>query len=280
MSLDQLHPYADQHAIQSAVFSVHFSTELDVRELGQLKAAAADLKADFPNIVDNHMTRLSFQVTPGAQSSPVASASEHGVGGYVMQRLSAGGIPVAPMRQIVVAGDSVVIVINDYTRWAKFKTDVERYLSVLLKPINSQKGISSVGLQFSDVFVWRADPADLDMAEVFSTNTQYLVPNVFNGDLPLWHSHHGYLMERTEPFAFQQLDNINVSRNLVSGAQQLQIVIVHKATFARPLYKVLDANKEKVSQIMATLHSRNKEILADLLSEGVQAKINLNTSKD
>jgi len=280
MSLDQLHPFAGQHAVQSAAFALSFSTELDVREVQQLKGAAADLKVDFPNLVDEHMTTLSFQVTPGRQHLPLAPAAEHGVGGFFMQRPSADVGSAEPVRQIIVSRENIVIVINDYTRWAKFKADVERYLSVLLKPINAQKGVASVGLQFSDAFVWRADPEELNLAEVFSTNTQYLVPSVFNRGAALWHSHHGYLVEKTVPIAFQQLDNINASRNLVAGVQQLQILTSHKATFARPLYNLLNSNKDKVSTVMDLLHVKNKEILADLLTEEVQAKINLNTLKD
>ncbi|MDD2892894.1 MAG: TIGR04255 family protein [Halothiobacillaceae bacterium] len=280
MSLDQLHPFAGQHAVQSAAFAVDFSTELDVGEVGLLRAAAAGLRADFPEIADNHLTTLRFQVGSGQQDLPVSPAAKYDVGGFVIQRPADGVDPVAPVRQIVVSRKNVVIVINNYTRWAKFKTDIERYLNVLLNPVNAQKGVSSVGIQFSDAFVWRADPDELNLAEVFSTNTQYLVPSVFKKGATLWHSHHGYLVEQADPVVYQQLDNINVSRNLVAGAQQLQILTSHKATFAKPLYKILNSNKDKVSKIMDFLHSTNKGILADLLTDEVQTKISLNTQKD
>ena len=47
-------------------------------------------------------------------------------------------------------------------------------------------------------------------------------------------------------------------------------------TFERPLYKVLDANRAKISSVLDALHARNKEILGALLSTEVQVKINLN----
>lgn len=272
MSLDYLHPFSGQHAIQSAAFAVDFSTELDVGEVGRLRAAAADLKADFPNIQDQHRTTINFQFSSGKQD---ASAAQD-VGGFILERPAPGGAPNQPLRVINVNRENIVVVINDYTRWIKFKADVERYLSILLQTVNSQKGVSSIGLQFSDAFIWRADPSELDLTEVFSQNTQYLTPSVFSKKAMLWHSHNGYLIEQTEPVAFQELDNINVSRNLVAGSHQLQVLTSHKASFPKALFKILDSNKQKISQVMDFLHQKNKEILRDVLTEGVQSKISLN----
>lgn len=272
MSLDYLHPFAGQHAIQSAAFAMDFSTELDVGEVERLRASATELKSDFPNIQDQHRTTINFQFAPGKQDASTAQD----IGGFRLERPAPGGVPAAPLRAIGVSRSNLIVAINDYTRWSKFKADAERYLGVLLKSINAQKGISSVSLQFSDAFVWRADPADMVLTEIFSETTQYLAPSVFAKKAVLWHSHHGYLIDQTAPVAFQELDNINVSRNLVAGAHQLQILTSHKATFPRPIFKILDANKDKVSTIMDLLHKKNKEILADVLTEEVQKKIGLN----
>lgn len=277
MSLEHLQPFAGQHAIQSAAFSADFSSELNLQEVEQLKTAASGLKADFPNIVDQFRTTLSFSVNPAEQNQSAPPPGAPSIGGFVLSRPSAEAVPGANLRQVLVSLKNVIIIINDYTRWAKFTADIERYLGVLLKPINAQKGVASIGLQFTDAFTWNADPEDLNLAEVFSRNTDYLVPSVFKRGVALWHSHHGYLLEQTNPVAFQQIENINVSHNLVNGNPQLQILTSHKATFRKPLYKVLDSNKEKISQIMDGMHRGNKTMLADLLTDEVQNKINLNS---
>ena len=280
MSLDNLHPFAGQHAIQSAAFAVDFSAELNVSEIAQIRSAAVELKAEFPSIADQHLTTVSLQFNPGRQNPPAVPAAAHDIGGFVMQQSGSETVPPVSIRQIVVSRGNVVIAINDYTRWVKFRSDVERYLSILLRGVNSQKGIAGVALQFSDVFVWRADPEDLDLKKVFSTTTQYLTPSVFNRGAMLWHSHHGYIVEQERPVEFSRLDNVNISCNMVGGIPQLQILISHKAVFQKALYKILDVNKLKVSEIMESLHKKNKEILADILSKEVQVKINLNSSKD
>ena len=48
MSLDHLHPFAGQHAIQSAVFALDFANELDIGEISAVRTEATKLVGDFP----------------------------------------------------------------------------------------------------------------------------------------------------------------------------------------------------------------------------------------
>lgn len=276
MNMDLLQPFAGQHAIQSAAFALEFATELDVAEVSMLRLAAADLKNDFPKLTDQQRTTFSFQVgvDPHGPSTPPSAAMDPG--GFILERPSSEQGQVQPLRIIVVSRESITVVINDYTRWDKFRSDIGRYLTTLLQGINVQKGVVGISLQIVDTFIWRSDPADLDINEVFSKNSRYLVSNAFEPSALLWHSHHGFLVEKTAPINFQQLDNVNVSRNLVAGTNQLQILTSHKATFASPLYKILDVNRVQFSSVLDSLHDKNKEILRDILTAAVQLKISLN----
>ena len=265
MSLDYLIPFAGQHAIQSAAIAMDFATQLDVGEVTRLRTAADALKGDFPDIADQHRTTLHMPVGPNNRAP--APAAVHDVGGFVMDRPAPSAIPgTAALRRIIVSRENVVVIVNDYTRWAKFKHAVEKYLGTLLVSINAQKGVSSIGLQITDAFNWNGDPADMKMADIFQPSTPYLTPNAFNPAATLWHSHHGYLVEKVAPMRYSQLDNINISRNIVDGTHRIEILTSHKATFERPLYKVLDANRAKISSVLDALHARNKEILAWLAS--------------
>ncbi|MBK6998668.1 MAG: TIGR04255 family protein [Rhodoferax sp.] len=273
MDIDLLLPFAGQHAIQSAVFALEFSTELDVGEIGRLRLAAKGLKNEFPKLTDQHRTTVSFQMGP--EQHPSASMDP---GGFILERLGSeqGQLQAQPLRVIVVSRENILIVINDYTRWEKFSFDISHYLTTLLKSINAQKGVSGISLQITDTFIWRSDPADLDLSKVFTIGSRYLVSNVFEPKALLWHSHHGFLVEQEDPIKFQQLDNINVSRNIVAGTHQLQILTSHKATFPNPVYKILDASREKIFSVLNLLHEKNKEILKNLLTDDVQLKVNLN----
>lgn len=271
MSLDNLHPFTGQHAIQSAVFALSFSSELDIGEVGSLQAASAALKGDFPVLAEQQRTTISMQVGPGAKSSPDASSE---VGGFILERPAL--VPNEPkLRLIIVNRTDIVVVVNDYTRWDKFTSDIDRYLSVLLAPIDSHKAISSIGLQFNDVFLWKADPVELNLDEVFVNGSPYLPSNVFSSTM-LWHSHHGYLINEAAPVKHQQLDNINVSRVEVQGEHQLQILTSHRATFENPLYKGWSDKNLILFNIRENLHKTNKKLLAALLTPAAQQKINLN----
>jgi uncharacterized protein (TIGR04255 family) len=281
MSLEHLHPFADQHAIQSAVFAVVFSTELDVGELSRLRQASSGLKSDFPNFQDQHRATLNVNFAPGEQIQPQSSTMD--ADGFILEKPG----PVLPLaasfpllRAVNVSRSSIVVIVNDYTRWEKFKSDVERYLSTLLVNINEQVGIAEIGIQIVDAFTWKADPSELNLAEIFSKKSSFLTPNSLSQTSLLWHSHHGYLTDQDGPPHYQQLDNVNVSRNVVSGLHQIQILTSHKATFTQPVYKFLTAEKTKVFTIVDHLHTTNKLILADLLSDELQVKINLNKPKD
>ncbi len=149
-----------------------------------------------------------------------------------------------------------------------------------MESINAQKGVISIGLQISDVFIWKADPADLNVMEVFAEQTPFLVSNALDPKIPLWHSHHGYVEEESEPLNYTRLNNVNIGRTMINGVHQIQILTSHKATFGKILYKVLDVHKENISMVLNELHAKNKAILSALLSPELQEKIKLNAGKE
>lgn len=279
MSLEQLQPFAGQHAIQSSTFAMDFATELDVSEVSTLRASATGLKGDFPDIKDQRRTTFSVAMFAGQSTAPAAT---HDVGGFILNRPSPASTPAQPtsLRTISVTRENLIATVFDYTRWDRFKADIDRYMNILLAPINSHKGISSIGLQIVDVFNWRGDPGDLVLSEVFRDGSRYLAPNSLTKEALLWHSHHGFLSEQNAPLGFQQLDNINVSRNVQNGTHQIQILTSHKATFSKPIYKFIDVNRENLTRILDQLHLKNKYMLSETLSDPMLAKIGLNATKD
>lgn len=276
MSLDYLFPFAGQHAIQSVAFALDFVSELDISEVDSIQTASSVLRAEFSKLDLQQQNRLEFKIEPRTSGTPGTSSVSVEANGFVLQRPSS--VQDAPLRLINVTRSRIVIAINDYTRWDKFKEDINKYLSVLLATIDSQKAISSIGLQVNDVFLWKSDPADLKLDEVFEKNNSYIVSNAFQ--VPsLWHSHHGYLIKHEAPVKYQQLDNINISRTEVDGVPNLQILISQSVTFLEPLYKFWSTNKNTILEIQESLHDGNKNILKSLLTQAVQDKINLNAVK-
>lgn len=270
MSLEYLHPYAGDHAIQSAVFALDFLDPLNESVLKDLrKSANKSLLAEFPTVQDQQSVALNFNT--GQDSQQLTSIAK--TGGFVMQKASQ--LPGLPSRVIVVSPNNCMIIVNDYSRWKAVKSDVDRYFAAILTVLNKNTvPINSIGLQYTDVFNWKADPSELVLSEVFAANGPFLVPNILNATAPaLWHSHHGYFLDCAEPIPFKQLDNINVSRN---DGNTLHVVTSHRAQLASPLWKVGAENRAKIDAIQEHLHRANKEILKALFTENLQQKIKLN----
>ena len=270
MSLDHLYPFAGQHAIQSAVFALDFANELDIGEISAIRVESTKLAGDFSR--QDELQRTTFTMQVGLVDVPPTSSNVETDGFQMVRPALVAGQPNS--RAVIVNRTGIVVVVNDYTRWDKFKSDVDRYLSVLLTHIDGQKAVASLGLQFNDIFLWKADPADLQLEEVFAAGNRYLAPNVFSSPL-LWHSHHGYLVNNKSPVEYQQLDNINVSRVAANEEHQLQILTSHRVTLEKPLYKGWSDCKATLLAIQDSLHAKNKAILAELLTPEAQNKIKL-----
>jgi len=180
-------------------------------------------------------------------------------------------------RTLTVNPDSCIVIVKDYTRWESIKADIDRYLDVVLVAVNkTSTPVKAIGLQYTDIFNWKADPQELVMAEAFEVGNPYVVPNVLAANGPmLWHSHHGYFLDRTEPLAYRQLDNINVSRIEAAGGHSIQVLTSHRAELAKPLWKIGKEHRHFISEIQESLHGANKEILRSLFSKELRDKIKL-----
>lgn len=260
MSIESLYPHAGVHAIQSAVFTVGWSEVLSEAELLNARGCIEGLQAVFPSLEEQKTLTVNL-TDPG-----VHQATEFG--GYVLSKKPlAAGIS----RNILVSKDSVQITVPDYSRWDSVKTEVLGYLAPLVAQFRRQ--IRMVGLQYQDSFHWRAEASTLNVSEIFSRDSKYLPGNVFLQP-GMWHSHHGYFEFFQEPFAYRQLDNINVSR--VDGGQPviptLDVLTSHRIDFANA---TSDESLQVFSSMLEKMHLKNKEILGDLLVEEVQVLIKL-----
>lgn len=274
MSLESLYPYAGDHAIQNAVFALDFDSPLTESQLKDInKAATKSFGSEFPDVQEQQTMAINFGLGQGNQSVKAVAQP----GGFTMRRVL--GFPGMAGRVITVSPNNCIIVVSDYTRWDAIKADIDRYFDVILQAVGKHNiAINSVGLQYTDIFNWKADPKELLLTEVFSADTPYLVPNVLRPDAPaLWHSHHGYFLECDSPIPYRQLDNINISRIDSMGSHSLQVLTSHKAQLNSPMWKIGKENRSKISEIQEKLHRANKEILRTLFTAELRHKIKLDS---
>jgi len=275
MSIDKLYPFAGDHAIQSAVFVLEFGSELSPEELQKLEYCAKDLEKDFPD--KRVMQSLAFNIESNIKNSDSKVQAAQHYGGFTLLRPPA--YPGAqPARQLQVNSANIVIVIADYSRWTnKIKNDIERYWNVFFDSLeNLGKPLNTIGVQYNDLFNWKADPSELNISEVLRTDCPFVAPNVFklpNGEL--WHSHHGYFVYPEYGVPGKQLNNVNVGLVHAEQTCSVQILTSQKFSFDRPIFKYKDSAGE-LHAILDRMHSENKSLLNSIVSVEVARKIKLN----
>lgn len=273
MSIEHLHPFAGDHAIQTAIVVVEWgaadgsgmlSTERlqDIQKAAQPQLASHGLS--HPEQI--HVMEVQFG------NNAAASQSAQSLGGFKASRISSQG---AEARSLVLARERCIVQINDYTRWAQARLDIQQYLKIVLPLVGTTAPIRHLTLQFNDVFWWRAPPETLKMAKVFRSDGTWLPSHVFELKT-LWHSHHGYFADHTTPCAFKQLDNVNVSRSVLDGVESIQALVAHRASFVIPIWNGAPYDEQHaVAVILDKFHDENKRILANLFTDEVLGKIKL-----
>lgn len=273
MSIEHFHPFAGDHAIQSAIVVVEWgapdgSGHLTAERMQAIQAAA------LPQLVSLGLTQSEQIRVMEVQFGPNAAAANpsQSIGGFKATRPSSQG---GELRSLLMARERCIIEINDYTRWAQARLDIQQYLNVVLPMVCASVPVLQLNLQFNDVFWWRAPAAELNLTEVFRHGSAWLPPHVF-GLNNLWHSHHGYFSDCTEPCAFKQLDNVNVSRALINGTESIQALIAHRATPAAPLWiKEPFPEGHQITLILDKFHADNKCVLTELFTDEVLRKIKM-----
>ena len=259
-----LYPFAGAHAVQSVAFGFEWTNELSDAELSAVNGAyLAQLRPSLP--VAASTQSMVVQIESGG----VASMNTSAQGGWRYSKPGHGGMA----RLLDVQRNRCVGQFNDYTRWDPVFKEAKKWFDAVGPNLGSRQ-YASLGLEYTDVFNWRADPQSLNVAEVFRTDSPYLPSNVFR-QKSLWHSHHGFLSDRTAPGVENKLlENINVNLIEELGQRSIVITTVHRASFVDVWG--WEALNPLLVPMFEDFHARNKQTLSDLLTNEVLDKISLN----
>ena len=271
MALDDLAPCSGAHAVQSAVFAIEWSNPLPQDALSHIRAAydqSKELKRQFPAAPQEQriLSVLIDQAAGAVSPQSVSSAGE--CIGYKFTKQSS----ISPSRTLQITKDSCLYVVQDYTRWKSVVSEVLRAYSEVSEHL-VKSPVAALGLQYTDVFHWRADPEHLNLVEVLDAESG-LVPTSALERKGLWHSHHGYLEDRSSPADHLALENVNVDIVDNGGQRSVAIVTSHQARLQRPLYTA-QALRSSLEMFYESLHDQNKTLLGKLLTSEVKSKIKL-----
>jgi uncharacterized protein (TIGR04255 family) len=275
MTIEALHPFAGDHAVQSVAFVLEWATPLDTATLEAVRQLAPRFRSSFPVVQQQQQItvnvetpkRLSKYHKPKPPATPAAQ-----LGG--IQFLHTGGqVPGAFTRMVQVQRGSCLVALNEYSRWDTVWPRVQGWLEIVLPIVLSGRALTSLTLQYQDLFYWRDDPSRLDLREVFQAASPYLPPNCY-GLSSAWHSHHGFIEEMGGEWPAQLLNNVNVNVGDLNQQRQITTMLTHKVTFGTPVWSQERA-MVALAAVMPLLHSTNKTTLQAVFSDAVRAKIGL-----
>ncbi|NSX15960.1 TIGR04255 family protein [Cupriavidus taiwanensis] len=272
MSIDALFPVAGEHAIQHAAFVIEWPAAfpLSKETLQAVTALHPEIRSVFPVVQEHKAVTINIDTnTPNA--APVPTFDELGGVHFIKPNPALG--PAGVSRTIQINKHNIIVVIADYSRWDTVWGEVSAWLDMLLPFVLDGRPVSAMNLQYNDRFNWRGDPRRLDLSEVIRRDSKYVAPNIFEAN-NLWHSHHGFIEDRSAPIQHRLTDNINLNLTLENQQLGLQLFTSHRGELANAAWDFMSAS-EAVRTLMTDFHNRNKEILKNLFTEAVCNKINL-----
>ncbi len=179
----------------------------------------------------------------------------------------------AVSRSLQISQQNLVVSLHEYKGWDDALEFVVTCLNVVLPGIVKGRPILGCTLQYHDSFSWKDQPEKLSMAAVFRKGGQYLPPSVFERS-SLWHSHHGYMEERTSPVAHQLIENVNVDLVQTDPWRVINILLSHVGKFGSSGWDFESAFNQSIA-LFQDFHERDKNIIEQLLDDSVCRKIGL-----
>lgn len=267
-------PFGDKHAINTVSFVVELDAPLDSKALHELSLLHSRLKEELPRKAEEQAVVVNL--SPNSISGGSVRSGSPELRGFVFDRLTPDGRQEWALK---IQPDHVQVLCTKYDRWDSVWSRAETFFHIVLPVIHKYRAISVVGLQYIDEFIWEGTKSELKPSELFQENSEYLVPNIYEMS-DLWHCHHGYFSEISNPAPCKLLNNINI--DLLDSAENrvVRITTTHRAMLRDHIRTHIsvagaDNSGNTVDAHMSALHVENKDVLNKLLSDEIQKRIKL-----
>ena len=262
-------PVNDDHSIQTVAFTAPLTAPLQAATVDALRAQPADWKSALPALDLVQSIELFPSNNPLAPARPTIRV---GLDDSIKRP---DGASVWALR---FHGNTVAVECSRYTRWNLIWSEARTYLRSALKriaEIDNSIAIASIGLWYIDAFV--SSDTQADTRDLFA-NSKYFAQFAYEQGAE-WHVHTGWFERRS--FG-RILHNLNVDTqivprsNPVSGESFSEAVstVTHSQVCTRfTSLNLTEMNPVEFDREFEHMHDRNKQILAELLCEGVKSKI-------
>lgn len=241
-------PVSDRNAIDAMAFKLIFS-----QPVGEavFKAIEENLSIFMDELPSMEVKRdITFRME-------AKNTVTHNVSGFVFFKSLETGIHE---QSLEITGQHIVFSCRKYDSWTSQWTFARKMISLLAPLIPDLNLISSVGLEYTDIFISYVDPSLDDINNLLKRDSKYLTLNCIQKGF--WHVNQGFYEDGS-------LVNINVrhqqekSKDLIRWA--IVINIIHRTGQASTrLSDMLESGV--IDEKMRQMHSLDKVILSEIIT--------------
>lgn len=270
-------PYADEHSVQEAVVAIHFRSAFESRVAERvLEAVKPALTAGLPLCRLVHkLPSVNIQENGGGLTFQRAD-NETRLAGFEFARIQANARPARVVRFF---DNTLTVNFLDYESWMTTRKDSLDYFKTILSALALEENpAASFNLRYIDRYTFDG-PAQSSCADLLmQRNNDYLSERCF-GAGPYWHCNTGW---------FEHLDGGDrVLNQLEVGSSEVDraptVTIDHNSicqlnSFRQSVDSIFDPPSEAgvgIESALDYMHSRNKEVLKNILLEKFAQRIGL-----
>lgn len=266
----QFEPIHDAHAIEQVAIVLQFANPVASNDFQDIRKLADELKDEFPG----KSPIQTFMVAVGAGGVVPA----HPTQGFVLTDTSREGVITHELR---LEHSSITYRTTMYTRWANIWGKANQYFNKFLPLYSLNSQLAAINLNYIDKFVWSGKSDEADPGMLLRANSKYLTPATYESK-DLWHSHFGAFV-KADPLT-KRLVNVNVDfvdeNNDFNARRVVSISTVLTDIYNQPTYKLLDLKTPEeissfIDQKAQELHSYNKDVLGNIISDEMIKRISL-----
>ena len=270
-------PFNDKHSIQEAQVSILFLGQFDRQSIEATRGVAqAELSDVLPRAAEVRGGSLRIEINDSAARVPLGTMQSDLVG-FEFSKVLANG---QRARVLQLANKSLSVSFMDYLSWQAARKDALHYLRAVLASLPlDQNPVVAFSLRFIDRYTFNGDPREARADLLFKKETPHITPYTFEAGAN-WHCNTGWFDATSEETNDRVLHNLNVASSLVDLSST--VTINHQATrylgFPRHSAKALLASANDsfgMVNALDSLHDQNKNILVQLLTPDMLAKIGI-----
>ncbi|MCP1931789.1 hypothetical protein [Bradyrhizobium elkanii] len=255
-------PINSDHAVQSASFSLILDGPISPAAV-QALSRRRDLIAELPAVQNPE----AFEFNMGASG---AAPQPKRMSGVQLAHLRPDGTPAWALRMM---GPELAVDCSRYTRWARIWDTARGYLEGGIRAIvdaGVRRKVAVLGHVVADQF--EASRANYDLRDALREN-RFLASMAF-GAGATWHNHVGWF-EPVHDSSRSWLNQLNIDVFREPTTARLLLQITHNQEIRLQPPVDIENISDLIDETMNALHSQNKRVLGDILTNEMAKQIGL-----